>query len=100
MDGAFSVNYALSFESPNGLSGAPLLLLRGDKVLVGGLIYKNKSTYFLIDQETTTDKEGRIEKEISYRDGYGTLLTSWTKSNMGSPTESETVGDATASKAR
>jgi len=67
MDGAFSVNYALSFESPNGLSGAPLLLLRGDKVLVGGLIYKNKSTYFLIDQETTTDKKGRIEKEISYR---------------------------------
>jgi hypothetical protein len=67
MDGAFSVNYALSFESPSGLSGAPLLLHRGDKVLVGGLTYKNKSTYFLIDQETTTDKEGKIEKEISYR---------------------------------
>jgi len=76
MEGAFSVNYALSFESPNGLSGAPLLLHRGEKVLVGGLIYKNKSTYFLIDQEMKTDKEGRIEKETSYKVYHFALASS------------------------
>lgn len=67
VDGAFSVNYALSFECPHGLSGAPLLLFRGDEVLVAGVIYKNKSTYYLVDEEVKTEKDGRVEKESVYK---------------------------------
>lgn len=53
MERPFATNYALSFQVPCGLSGAPLLVELPDKQIgVCGMVYGNRSTEFTLDQYT------------------------------------------------
>lgn len=54
----FAVNYALSFEVPRGLSGAPLLSLVGDRPQVCGVLYANRSIHFQVDEYEEVDQPG------------------------------------------
>lgn len=65
----FAQNYALSFESPEGLSGAPLLIKpRDGEPAVCGVIYGNKTTQFLIHSRFEEEEAGgRVSREETYR---------------------------------
>ena len=54
----FGVNYALSFEVPAGLSGAPLLVVSGGAPHVCGLVYANRSIHMQVEEYEETDTPG------------------------------------------
>lgn len=64
---AFTTNYALSFDCPNGLSGAPLLIKTDKMVYVAGLIYGTKKIQYLLDEIIELEEENEKYKEHNYK---------------------------------
>lgn len=58
----FGTSYGLSFESPNGLSGAPLLVLVDGTFHAAGVVYENRTVEFQVDNYHET--RGEPEKEV------------------------------------
>ena len=66
----FITNYALSFDCPNGLSGAPLLVAKNDNPYVAGMIYGNNKIQYLVDEVIEIEDEKQIYKEQNYKMTY------------------------------
>jgi Trypsin-like peptidase domain len=58
----FDYNYELSFECPNGLSGAPLLVDGGGSPVVAGIIYGNREHDMQLDYYDKVDRGGNTEQ--------------------------------------
>ncbi len=66
----FITNYALSFECPNGLSGAPLLIVKNNMLYVAGLIYGTKKIQYLVDEVFEIEEDNQKYKELNYKITY------------------------------
>lgn len=55
----FLTNYGLSFDCPNGLSGAPLLASFGGPLCISGLIYGNRRLEQTLDEFVEERQDGR-----------------------------------------
>lgn len=58
----FDDTYALSFECPMGLSGAPLLVTIENALYVAGVVYGNQSRQFTLDMYEQIDEAGKTTR--------------------------------------